>query len=948
MKAFISFVLLSLAVSSLWSGESIVRITLHSDDVRAECRAIDIVPERVVGPRSVEVVLTEKMIEEVREKGYEVEIVVEDYSKYLQDIFSHPDWAQYHNHAQTVAMVESLAGANPNIVKVETLGYSVQNRVIQVMKITDNPLTDEFEPEIRFDANHHGDETPTVEVCLWLAYRLCQGYGTNPYLTSLVDNREIWIIPMMNPDGRTNLMRYNANGVDLNRDYGYMWDREGSSSYPFSQPESRALGNLMNARNFTTAASYHTGTIQISQAWSYHYDPPKDNANYNNIWGYYSTITGYPHGQGSHAMYYINGPTKDYDYGVSGCIGSTVEVCYIKNPSANSIEVICNREDSAMFVLIKKAGQGIAGIVTDSITGDPLWATIKVVEIGWPYYTDKNFGDYHRYVMPGTYSIKVESPGYRPKTVTGITTYTDTFTRVDVQLSPWDSSYAFQVPICNVPNYNDQNHTLTIDALGAPDGLYLSLGVKQTSNQRQGWAVLDMGPQTCIKNRPGPDMKIFEGNDGTVEACSVYVGENATWTGPWYFVGMSNGTSEIDITSSGLTEARYVLLVDDGNSSYTGSTPGYDLDAVQAYALPQNAAIVLSGYSFNPTCPMPGDTVITDLEVLNAGLSTGYNIDIELVSLTSGVTTIDSLRHLDSLASGAAGAANGFSFYISPSLPMGTLVDLEATISLSSVVNSVDTISFLSGFQVFIDSVENGQGNWTHSGTNDQWHITEFRSHTPTHSWYCGNSTSHVYSSNVNASLVTQDLLIGLDCVFKFWERYNTESNWDTVLVEYTVNGTTWNNLSARFGVDTVWHETTYDLDNIPAGTTVKFRFRFHSDGSIEREGWFVDDIRMYNPLGVEEEVVLGPYLTRISIMPSSFFNRGTAVFYVSGVGPDRPGELTVFDVSGRVIRTETITRSGTVELPLTDRKGLALPQASYFAILKSGQSHSACKFTVY
>lgn len=948
MKKTAFFLFLSLAISGIYARESIVRISLHSQDIRSECRIIRIVPDRITGPREIETVLTEKMIEDVESKGYAVDVIVEDYSKYLDSLYSEQDWTAYHNHAQTVAFVESLAGANPNIVSVETLGYSVQNRVIQAIKITDNPHIEEFEPEIRFDGNHHGDETPSVEVCLWLAYRLCQGYGSIPYITSLVNSRVVWIVPMVNPDGRTNLTRYNANGIDLNREYGYMWDREGSSPYPFSQPESRALRSLMDSRNCVTAASYHGGTVQISQAWSYHYDPPKDNTVYNNLWGYYSAVTGYSHGQGSHTMYYINGPTKDYDYGIAGCIGSTVEICMIKNPSPNSIEAICNREDSAMFVLIQKASQGIAGIVTDSATGQPLWASVKVQEIGWPVYTDEIFGDYHRYVVPGTYSIKVESPGYRPKTVTGITTSADTFARVDVQLSPNDSFYAFRAVICNIPNYNDQNHTLTVDALGSPDAQFLSLGVKTQTAQRQGWAVFDMGSQTPVSNRPGPDMKIFEGNDGTAEACSVYVGNSPTWSGPWYFVGMANGTAEIDINSSGLTQARYVMLVDDGNSSYTGGTPGYDIDAIQAYALPQAAALVMSGYSFDPACPLPGDTADVSIDLMNAGLMTAYDVDVLLSSMTPGVALLDSTAHVDSIPHAYTFSVQGFSVYISPSVPLGTLVGLLVNIELSSVLHAVDTLQFLVGFQEFIDSVEDGQGTWTHSGTNDQWHITEFRSHSPTHSWYCGNPATHVYSSNVNASLISQDLLIGNDCVFKFWERYTTEPNWDSVVVEYSLNGTTWSTISSRHGVDSVWHETSYNLTMIPIASTVKFRFRFISDGSVNREGWFVDDIRLYNPLGVEEIVPVLPENVFLSIRSSSAFRDNRAVFYVTGVGPEDPADLIIFDVTGRVLRTETVFGSGAFEMTLADRRGVSLPPSNYFALLKKERSSSVCKFSVF
>lgn len=243
-----------------------------------------------------------------------------------------------------------------------------------------------------------------------------------------------------------------------------------------------------------------------------------------------------------------------------------------------------------MFEMIRLSGQGIAGYVTDSVTGDPLWARVTVIEKDWPIFTDINLGDYHRYVLSGTYSISVSAPGYREKTVSNITTYADTFTQVDIALSPMDTSYAFKVVICNVPNYYDQNHTVTPHALGDTDGNYLSLGVSYQYGQRDGWIIFDMGPETPVFNKSGYDFGVVEGNDGTTEACSVFVGEYPTWSGPWFFVGMVTGSQEIDISSSGLGQARYVMLVDDGNGSYSGATPGYDLDAIINYG--QSSGVV--------------------------------------------------------------------------------------------------------------------------------------------------------------------------------------------------------------------------------------------------------------------------------------------------------------------------------------------------------------------
>ncbi|MGC9365671.1 MAG: M14 family zinc carboxypeptidase [bacterium] len=939
--------LIVLFSSSAWGLEQVVRITLPSSDIRQECREIKIVPDRVVSPNQVEVVLTEAEVARIMSRGYPVEIIIPDYSKYLRQLFSQPDFAAYHNHAQTVAFVESLAQANPDIVRVDTLGYSVQGRVIQVMRITDNPDQDEFEPEVRFDGLHHGDETPASEVCLWLAKRLCEGYGSISYITSYVNNRDIWIAPMINPDGRESLTRYNANGIDLNREYGYMWDREGGSQYPFSQPESQALRSLMDSRNFTVAASYHTGTVQISQAWSYHYDRPYDHDAYNAVWSIYSAITGYPHEQGSHCMYYINGPTKDYDYGISGCIGSTVEVYSTKNPPANVLNGICTLNDSAMFEMIRVAGQGIAGYVTDSISGDPLWARITVIEKDWPIYTDQNFGDYHRYTLPGTYSIRVSAPGYQEKVISGITTYADTCTRVDVSLSPQDTSYGFRVVLCNVPNYNDQNHTVTPHSLGAPDGNFVSLGAASQSGQRNGWIILDMGPAHPVFNKSGFDLKVFEGNDGTTEACSVYVGNNPTWSGPWEFAGMVNGTGEIDISGTGLSQARYLMLVDDGDGSYSGSYPGYDLDGVVNYGRPQEASVSIVDYNFDPVLPYPGDSAELFLSLNNVGMANATNVNTVITSLTSGVTLYDSSYFISSLASGDTVDLPAFSMSFSAAMPLGTLVDIEVEITGSGEFTIMDTVSVFVGFQEFCDSVENGQGSWTHSGSNDLWHITTHKSHSPTHSWYCGNEGSWQYSNNMDASLVTPPVVIASGCVLEFWEWYEVESGWDYVHVEYSTDGSNWNSLRSLTGSNGSWQQSSLDLNSIPSGTTVQFRFRLYSDYMIVDEGWYVDDIRIYNPLGVEQPIGVNPPGEKLLIRPVMTLGSQQMIFEVSGVSPQNPGQLMIFDVSGRKIFETDLIQSGTYTWEQRAQQN-PVSAGNYFAVVKNNDQRSYCKFIMF
>lgn len=76
---------------------------------------------------------------------------------------------------------------------------------------------------------------------MYLIAYLTEKYGTDSYITDLVDNREIWIMPMFNPDGHEDTTRHNANDIDLNRNYGYMWTADGGDTKAYGQPETEAM-----------------------------------------------------------------------------------------------------------------------------------------------------------------------------------------------------------------------------------------------------------------------------------------------------------------------------------------------------------------------------------------------------------------------------------------------------------------------------------------------------------------------------------------------------------------------------------------------------------------------------------------------------------------------------------------------------------------------------------
>ncbi len=210
--------------------------------------------------------------------------------------------ALFHNYPEMVAEINAVEAANPDIVDVRTIGATPGGRSVWLAKVSDNVDTDEDEPEVLFDALHHGDEHLTVEQALYLFNELVDGYGTDAEVTDLVDSREIWIVFMVNPDGgqfdltgdpyrgwRKNRQAHPTSssiGTDLNRNYEYRWGCCGGSSgspssrnyrgwKAFSAPETKALSAFVNSRvidgqqQIRTHITLHTNGELILYPYAY-------------------------------------------------------------------------------------------------------------------------------------------------------------------------------------------------------------------------------------------------------------------------------------------------------------------------------------------------------------------------------------------------------------------------------------------------------------------------------------------------------------------------------------------------------------------------------------------------------------------------------------------------------------------------------------------------------
>lgn len=255
----------------------------------------------------------------------------------------------YHTYSETESTLTALQAAYPAIAKKTVLGLSLEGRNISSLKVSDNVAVDESEPEILYMGNHHARELMSVEIPLRFAEYILAKYGVDATITNSINTREIFFVPMVNPDGQhwvqlhhtgssNNWWRKNRRpnaggsiGVDVNRNYGYQWgfDNVGSSPTPtsevyrgtaaFSEPETQVIRDFVNSRQFKSWFSYHSYGELLLYGWGYYYGYTPDHEVYAAFADTLAYGNGYLAGNpATGAIYITNGASDDWGYAGTG------------------------------------------------------------------------------------------------------------------------------------------------------------------------------------------------------------------------------------------------------------------------------------------------------------------------------------------------------------------------------------------------------------------------------------------------------------------------------------------------------------------------------------------------------------------------------------------------------------------------------------------------------
>lgn len=298
---------------------------------------------------------------------------------------------RYHTFEQTEKILKETASAYPGICSLEVIGTSCEGRPIYAMNITAKNAPGRGErPACMITGLTHGREWITLEVPLALIGELTKGYAANGQIKKLVDSRDIWIVPVVNPDGlvysqtRMTMWRKNRRvnadnsvGVDINRNYGYQWGDvdEGtfggaSSTYgandnyhgtgPFSESCSAAVRDLALRERFRTALSFHSYGGLILYPFGYSRgaitpDEPK-------LFEMASAMSKFNRYKIKKISDYcpVMGVSDDWLYGAAGVLAFTIELGTQFVPFDDEVDMICASNVKASLYLIQKAGESNA------------------------------------------------------------------------------------------------------------------------------------------------------------------------------------------------------------------------------------------------------------------------------------------------------------------------------------------------------------------------------------------------------------------------------------------------------------------------------------------------------------------------------------------------------------------------------------------------------------
>ncbi len=366
VKRTLMFILMFISLIFLWADVrySLLQVSCQTEiEMRNLIRnGFDVLQNNGMKNNTVEVVANQYDRKRLDDLHISYSVAHEDLSAFLRTRLTQPTTRNnqigqgslggYFSYTEIISFVDSLQTTYPNTMSNPVIiGQTLEGHDIKAYKVSDNPNSNENEPEVLIIGLHHAREPMSIIANLYYMKWLLENYNTDLLATHLVNNREIWFVPILNIDGylyneqinpngggmwRKNKRDNNNNGefnpstdgVDLNRNYGYEWGYDDTGSSPlqnaesyrgpsgFSELETQAIRDFCNENTFRTALSFHTFGDLLVYTEHANSDPVPDLELLRIYADDMTKANGYTYGNGTETVNYpTNGDSDAWMYG---------------------------------------------------------------------------------------------------------------------------------------------------------------------------------------------------------------------------------------------------------------------------------------------------------------------------------------------------------------------------------------------------------------------------------------------------------------------------------------------------------------------------------------------------------------------------------------------------------------------------------------------------------
>ena len=371
-------------------------------------------------------------------------------------------WDFYPTYDGYVDLMHQFVTDHPGMCELVSIDTLTSGREILFIHINNDLTTPQNKPKLLYTSTMHGDELTGYVMMLHFIDYLLNNYGTDPKITDIVNNVDIWINPLANPDGTYHngnntvygATRFNANYVDLNRNYPDP-DEGPHPDGNVYQSETQAFMKLADDHHFVMAANFHGGAEVVNYPWDTWYKRAAD----DNWWQYVSreyADTAHVNSPPGYMTDLQNGITNGFDwYEVAGgrqdymnyfqhCREVTIELSTNKTPPESQLESFFDYNYRSLLNYMEQSTFGLRGTVTNTRNNHPMEAEIFIDghdKDQSQVYSSLPVGNYHRLIKAGNYDVTFSAYGFQSRTET-VSIQDGQATVLDVQLTPLDVVYA--------------------------------------------------------------------------------------------------------------------------------------------------------------------------------------------------------------------------------------------------------------------------------------------------------------------------------------------------------------------------------------------------------------------------------------------------------------------------------------------------------------------------